>query len=195
MSAPLPSVAYAKNPEHERFIQSFEGQVKGRYHLAFLVGIEYIGGHDLRARIEKELANPHYQPDDWYSARDMVVMFDRAVRAGLAVGRVGELVMPTYKRSNPKAFEGKTIIHGFEILEQAYRAHTSYGGVSPPHEVEPRCVRLYRLSPLPCEYFVGVVKGLLSVFGIQGTSREVTCQWEGGVRCCFEARWEDAPIP
>jgi hypothetical protein len=190
MSAALPGVAYAKSPEQERFVQGFEGKLKGRYNLAFLVGVEYLGGKQLRSDIEKELGHPQYRPDEWSSARDMVIIFDRAVRAGVSVERVGELVFPAYKRANPTLFEGKTVVNGFELLERAYREDTTYGGVSPGHEVKPGLVRLFRKnSPLPCQYFAGVLKGVLHVFGVQGSVQEVACQWEGAPSCTFEARW------
>jgi hypothetical protein len=58
----------------------------------------------------------------------MVIIFDRAVRAGVSVERVGELVFPAYKRANPTLFDGKTVLNGFELLERAYRDDTTYGG-------------------------------------------------------------------
>lgn len=190
MLAPLPTIAYAKNAAHERFIKSFTGQMKARYNLAFLVGVEYIGGQALRAAIERDLGDPRYRPEDWCSTLDAVLIFDRAARAGISVERLGELVLPTYRRANPKVFDGKNVTDGFDILESAYRADTSYGGVSPGHEVKPGRVRLFRAdSPLPCAYFVGVVRGLLQVFGVSGEVREVACQWEGEPVCGFEARW------
>lgn len=36
----LKTVAFAKSPEHERFVQDFEGMARGRYALAYLVGVE-----------------------------------------------------------------------------------------------------------------------------------------------------------
>lgn len=191
VTAPLPSVSYAKSPEQEEFVQNFQGKLKGRYHLAFLVGVEYLGGAPLRAEIERELGNPTYNLEEMTPARDVIVIFDRAVRAGLSVERLGQLVFPTYQRKNPKAVEGKTIAEGFELLERAYREDTNYDGVSQAHEVEPGCVRLHRKgSPLPCAYFVGVLKGVLTVFGVDGVARETACQWDGAPGCCFEARWK-----
>ena len=58
MGASLLSVAYAKTAAHEHFVLRFDGGVKGRYHLAFLVGVEYLGGQALRHAIEKELGTP-----------------------------------------------------------------------------------------------------------------------------------------
>lgn len=45
----LKSVAYAKSPAHERLVRDFEGKSKGRYVLAYLVGIGVLGGSELRA--------------------------------------------------------------------------------------------------------------------------------------------------
>lgn len=192
MTAPLPSIAYAKNRDHERFVQSFVGQLKGRYHLAFLVGTEFVGGKALREAIEEELGHPNYPLNEMAPARDVVVIFDRVVRAGVAVERIGELVMPTYKRANPKLFEGKSVHDGCALLEKAYREDTTYGGVSPTSEAGPGHVRLFRTnSPLPCQYFVGVIKGVLQVMGVQGSVEEVACQWEGAPSCGFQARWSD----
>jgi hypothetical protein len=192
----LSTISYAKNVSHQRFVQSFEGQLKARYVIAFLVGVEFIGGAPLRKQIERELGDPVYGPDQWASARDMIVIFDRAVRAGVSVERMGELVMPAYKRANPQAFTGKSVYDAFDILERGYRQDTSYGGVSPEAERLSNLMRVFRSgSPLPCQYFVGVIKGLFQCFGTMGTVREVACQWEGAKSCCFEARWSGLSAP
>jgi hypothetical protein len=183
-------IVYAKNAAHQQFLESFNGQLKGRSNLAFLVVIEFIGGPQLRKDIEVALGYPTYQPDEWCSARDAIVMFDLAIRAGVPAERLGYRVMPTYKRQFPAVFEGKTVRDAFEILEQAYRANTTYGGVAPGALVEPTRALIYRQgSPLPCDYFVGVINGLLGLFSIRGTSREIECQWNGAPACCYEARW------
>jgi hypothetical protein len=192
--ATLSTVAYAKSPSHERFIQGFGGKLKGRYLIGFLVGVEYLGGAPLRQQIERELGNPHYGPEEWVGVRDMAVIFDRAVRAGVSVERVGELVMPSYKRANPLAFEGRTVQEAFDILERAYRQDTSYGGVSPGLDKALGLVRVHRVnSPLPCQCFSGVIKGLLQCFGVIGSVHEIACQWEGANSCCWEARWNLPP--
>ncbi len=184
-------IVYAKNPAHEQFMRSFDGKLLGRYHIAFLVVIEFAGGPELRRSIEDALGHPTYLPNEWFSARDLIVMFDLAIRAGVAAERIGTLVMPTFKRANPKVFEGTTIRDGFERFDQGYRDDTTYGGVSPGTLVEPTRAVVHRKgSPLPCDYFAGVVKGLLGVFSIQGTCREVECQWTGARACRFEATWE-----
>ncbi len=189
-------VAYAKSPMHERFLQGFEGKLRGRYPLAFLVGVEYLGGAALRQDIERELGNPHYGPDEWTDARHLVVMFDRAVRAGVSVERIGELVMPAYKRAHLKVFEGATIVDGFDILERAYRQDTTYGGVASARERAPGMVRVFRTnSPLPCQYFIGVLKGLFQCFDLIGSVHEIACQWEGASCCCFETHWDAAAAP
>jgi len=193
-AASLSSIAYAKSDAHTRFLQGFSGKLKGRYVIGFLVGVEYLGGAPLRQRIERELGQPHYAPDEWVAVRDMVVIFDRAVRAGVSVERVGELVMPAYKRAHPEALAGRTIHDAFDILERAYRQDTSYGGVSPGLEKAPGLVRVHRLrSPLPCACFSGVVKGLLQCFGVISSVHEIACQWEGAASCCWEARWSSTP--
>jgi hypothetical protein len=186
----LTTIAYAKNLKHQRFVQSFEGQLKGRYVIAFLVGVEFLGGAPLRQQIERDLGDPNYGPDAWVSARDMVVIFDRAARNGVSVERMGELVMPAHKRANPQQYAKRSVYDAFEILERGYRQDTSYGGVSPEPEKSSGLMRVFRSNaPGPCQYFVGVIKGLLQCFGVNGTVREVACQWEGGKSCCFEARW------
>ncbi len=193
--AALESIAYAKNPAHERFIQNFGGKLKGRYVIGFLVGVEYLGGAPLRKQIEAELGNPRYGPDEWVAVRDMAVIFDRAIRAGVSVERMGELVMPAYKRSHPQAFAGRTVQDAFDILERAYRQDTTYGGVSPGLEKAPGLVRVHRFnSPLPCPCFSGVIKGLFHTFGVLSSVHEIACQWEGANSCCWEARWNLAPF-
>jgi len=184
------NVTYAKNAEHERFLRGFDGRVKGLYHIAYLVAIEFSGGAQLRSEIEVALEKPTYLPNEWYPAKDMIVMFDRAIRAGVSPERIGRQTMPTYKRTNPARFEGKSVRDGFELLEQAFRADTTYGGVSPGLLAEAGQAKVYRKgSPLPCDFFVGVIKGLLTVFSANGTVQEVECQWNGAPACCFEARW------
>jgi hypothetical protein len=193
-SAALPTVAYAKSQAHQRFIQEFGGKLKGRYVIGFLVGVEYLGGAPLRQAIERELGNPHYLPEEWVAVHDMAVVFDRAVRAGVSVERIGELVMPAYKRAHPEAFAGRTIHDAFDILERAYRQDTTYGGVSPGIEKAPGLVRVHRVnSPLPCDCFSGVIKGLLHTFGVFSAVHEIACQWEGAKSCCWEARWNLTP--
>jgi hypothetical protein len=183
-------IVYAKNAAHQQFLESFHGKLKGRSNLAFLVVIEFISGSQLRKNIEAEIGNPTYQPDEWCSARDAIVMFDRAIRAGLPAERLGYRVMPTYKRTFPVLFEGKTVRDAFGILEDAYRSNTTYGGVSPGALVEPTRALVYRKgSPLPCDYFVGVINGLLGLFSIEATTREIACQWNGAPACCYEANW------
>jgi hypothetical protein len=189
--ATLPAqITYAKNAAHNQFLHSFDGKLKGRYCIAFLVGIEFIGGPELRREIEGLLGNPKYPLDEWCSARDLIVMFDRAVRAGIAPERIGLLTMPAYKRSYPEVFEGKTLRDGLIIFDHGYRADTTYGGVSPGSLIEPTRAFIHRTgSPLPCDYFIGVIKGLFGIFSIEGEVREVQCQWDGAPACRFEARW------
>lgn len=183
-------IVYAKNAAHQQFLDSFNGKLKGRSNLAFLVVIEFIGGAQLRKDIEAALGNPTYQPDEWCPARDAIMMFDRAMRAGLPAERLGYRVMPTYKRAFPAHFQGKTVRDAFGILEYAYRSNTTYGGVSPGALVEPTRALIYRKgSPLPCDYFVGVINGLLGIFSIGATTREIACQWNGASACCYEATW------
>jgi hypothetical protein len=185
------SVSYAKNPAHEAFIRTFKGQCRGRYAVAFLVGAGLTAGAELRAKIEAELGHPKYGLDDWCDARDCAFIFDRCIRAGVSVERIGELVLPAYKRAHPKVFEGKTVLNAFEILEAAYRADTSYGGVSPGLVASAGRATVYRKdSPLPCDYFVGVIKGLLSVFGARGSVRETECQWDGAPACTYLTTWK-----
>src|SRR5205807_6291833 len=162
-------IVYAKNVAHQQFLDSFNGKLKGRSSIAALVVIEFIGGSRLRKDIEAELGNPTYQPEEWCSARDLIVMYDRALRAGVSAERLGYRVMPTFKRSVPAFFEGKTARDAFQILEQAYRENTTYGGVAPGAHVEPTRALVYRKgSPLPCDYFVGVINGLLGIFSVRG---------------------------
>jgi hypothetical protein len=183
-------IVYAKNTAHQQFLDSFNGKLKGRSSIAALVVIEFIGGAQLRKDIEAELGNPTYQPDEWCSARDLIVMYDRAIRSGVSAERLGYRVMPTFRRSFPALFEGKTVRDAFRILEQAYRENTTYGGVTPGALVEPTRALIYRKgSPLPCNYFVGVINGLLGIFSVQGTTREIECQWDGAPACCYEAKW------
>jgi hypothetical protein len=184
-------IVYAKNAAHQQFLNSFEGKLKGRSNLAFLVVIEFIGGAGLRKDIESALANPVYQPEEWYSARDAIVMFDRAIRAGVPAERLGHSVMPSYKRTFPERFHGKTTMRdAFELLEQAYRAHTTYSNISPGPLVESTRALIYRQgSPLPCNYFVGVIEGLFRLFSVKATTREIACEWNGAPACCYEANW------
>ena len=184
------AIAYAKNDAHQRFLENFQGQLKGRINITFLVVIEFVGGPALRKEIELALGNPTYEPEKWYSARDPILMFDRALRAGLPMERLGRRVMPAFKRTFPSLFEGKSVRDAFHILERAYRTDTTYGGVAPGMLVEPTRALIYRKgSPLPCDYFVGVINGLLGIFSIEAKTREVECQWDGAPACCYEADW------
>jgi len=180
-------IAYAKNAEHERFLRAFDGKLKGRYHTAFLVSIEFIGGSDLRRNVEAALGHPTYLGDEWYSARDLIVMFDLAVRAGVLPERIGALVTPTHKRAHPELYEGKTVRDVVALLESGYRLDTTYGGVSPGSLVDSKRMLVYRKgSPTPCEHFTGVIKGTLGVVSAQGTVHEIGCQWNGAPACCYE---------
>ncbi len=186
----LSKLAYAKNPEHQSFILGFEGQLKGRYNLLFLETIGVLGGAKLRADIERELGHPTYTPEGWAPVRDCIYMFDQACRAGVSVEQMGELVMPAYKLAKPEAFEGRSIVDAFEILEKGYRQDTSYGGVSPGLRAGRDHASVFRRnSVFPCSYFVGVIRGLLGIFRVQGSIAEVECQWKGAPSCRFDARW------
>lgn len=188
----LPTVAFAKSPAHERFVQGFEGQTKGRYVIAYLAGVGVLGGHTVVDSIKRELGSPVYLPDGMYPGRDLAVICDRAARAGLSLARLGQLIMPSRQRANPEMFEGKTIEEAFEVLEQASRRDTSYyeNKSWPPPKIEPGCAVVYRPGrPTPCETFVGIVQGLLKVFGVSGSVRETACLWKGSAYCTFEARW------
>jgi hypothetical protein len=183
-------IVYAKNAAHQQFLDGFHGKLKGRSSIAALVVIEFIGGSTLRKDIEAELGNPTYQPDEWCSARDLIVMYDRALRAGVSAERLGYRVMPTFMRSFPELFQGKSVRDAFHILEKAYRENTTYGGVAPGAHIEPTRALVYRkASPLPCDYFVGVINGLLGIFSVKGTTHEIECQWQGAPACCYEATW------
>jgi hypothetical protein len=106
--------------------------------------------------------------------------------------RLGELVIPSYKRANPKAFEGKTVMEAFEILEKASREDSAYYGDQewPAPVIEPgRAVLCRPGRPTPCDTFVGTLLGLLKAFGTAGSARETGCRWEGQPYCTFEAVW------
>ena len=191
MSKLVTDVAYAKSPEHNERLSHYEGGVKGRYLLAFLAGVGCLGGSELRAEVESDLGSPEYRLDTWYPVAHMVLIFDRAARAGIELRRLGGLVLPAYKRAHPERFEGQSVEQAFDVLERGFREDTTYGGVSQAHEITPGLVRLFRTdSPVPCDFFCGVVEGLFHVFGVAGTVSEVECQWEGAESCCFEAHWE-----
>lgn len=183
-------IVYAKNAAHQKFLEGFQGQMKGRSSIAALVVIEFVAGSKLRKEIEAELGNPTYQTHEWCSARDLIVIYDRAIRAGVSAERLGIRVMPNYKRTFPELFEGKTVRDAFGILEKAYRENTTYGGVAPAAQIEPSRALIYRKnSPLPCDYFVGVINGLLDLFSVKAATREIECQWEGAPACCYETQW------
>lgn len=188
----LPTVAFAKSPAHERFVQSFEGQTKGRYVIAYLAGVGVLGGASLAESIKRELGNPVYLPDGMYPGRDLAVICDRAARAGFSLSRLGQLIMPSRQRANPEMFRDRTIQEAFEVLEQASRRDTTYyeNKSWPSPRIEPGHAVVYRPGrPTPCETFVGIVEGLLRIFGVSGTVRETACLWEGSSHCTFEARW------
>jgi hypothetical protein len=183
-------IAYAKNAAHQRFLENFNGKLKGRGNIRFLVTIEFMGGAQLRKDIELALGNPTYQPEEWYSARDAIMMFDRAVRAGLPMERLGYRGMPFIKQASPALFQGKTVRDAFAILEDTYRDNTTYGGVKPGVLVEPTRALFYRQgSPFPCDYFAGLINGLLGLFSVEAKTREIACQWGGAPECCYEASW------
>lgn len=184
-------IAYARNAAHNQFLHNFDGKVKGRYQLAFLVGIGFVGGLQLRQDIETDLGNPIYALDEWYSGRDVILMFDRAVRRGLSPERIGLLSVPAYKRANPSVFEGKTIRQAFEFLDQGFRSETTYG-TCPAAILESTRALIQRTdAPIPCGYMVGLLKGLLDLFEVQGRVREIECQWDGAGACRFEAGWSE----
>lgn len=191
MDSHLPKqIVYAKNAAHQKFLDGFEGKMKGRSSIAALVVVEFIAGSKLRKEIEAELGNPTYQTNEWSSARDLILIYDRAIRAGVSAERLGHRVMPNFKRTFPELFRGKTVRDAFGILERAYRENTTYGGVSPAAQIEPTRALVYRKnSPLPCDYFVGVINGLLDIFSVKATTREIECQWNGVQACCYETVW------
>ncbi len=186
----LDNVVYARNPAHQKFIQCFEGELRGRYLSTFLQIAGVLGGARLRADIERELGNPRYEPDGMLSVRHAVVIFDRAERAGVSVEGMGEMVMAAYKQANPEAFAGKSVINVFELLEAAYRRDTSYGGVSPGLRMGNTEASIFRRnSVFPCAYFGGVIKGALLLFHVVGAVTEAECQWQGAPSCRYDVRW------
>jgi hypothetical protein len=34
---------------------------------------------------------------------------------------------------------------------------------------------------------MGVINGLLGIFSVKATTREIECQWNGAQACCYEA--------
>lgn len=139
----LKTVAFAKSPEHERFVQDFSGKTRGRYALAYLVGVEVLGGPGLRASIERELGSPQFVPDEMYAALNVAVICDRAVRARLAITRLGELCFPAFRRAHRELFEHTSVMDGFQLLERASRQDSGYYGDQrwPDPKVEPGSCR------------------------------------------------------
>jgi hypothetical protein len=43
---------------------------------------------------------------------------------------------------------------------------------------------------ISCDYFMGVINGLLGIFSVKATTREIECQWNGAQACCYEDRAE-----
>jgi hypothetical protein len=190
----LRTVAFAKSPEHERFVQEFEGQTRGRYAIAYLVGIQVLGGPKLRAEIEAELGNPTFLPDQLYSALYVAIVCDRAVRAGLPVVRLGELCFPAFRRAHRELFEHTSVEDGFSLLERASRQDSGYYGDQQwpqPQLGAGRAVVFRPGRPTPCEAYVGILSGMLQSFGVEGSARETACLWQGAPFCTFEAVWRD----
>jgi hypothetical protein len=184
-------IVYARSKEHDQFLRSFVGDLKGRYLLAYAVGIEVVSGRELRLQVERELGDPRFEPETLYDIRYLVVMLDRAMRQGLSSERLGELIVPTRKRTNPQAFAGKTVGEAFQSMIDGYRADSSVGDFQ--LELAPGHARVLRGDfPGPCEMFVGVIRGLLRVMGTTGTAEETVCRWRGGVkRCIYDAHWQE----
>lgn len=188
----LKTVAFAKSPEHERFVQDFKGKTRGRYALAYLVGVGVLGGPKLRASIETELGNPQFVPGEMYPALHVAVICDRAVRARLAITRLGELCFPAFRRAHRGLFEHKSVMDGFQLLERASRQDSGYYGDQrwPDPKVEPGHAVVYRPGrPTPCDAYVGILLGMLRSFGVEGSAEETACLWEGAPYCAFETRW------
>lgn len=188
----LATVAFARCPAHERFVQSFAGQTKGRYVIAYLAGVGLLGGSKLVDSIKEDLGFPLYHPDKMYPGRDVAVVCDRAARAGLSLVRLGELIVPARLRANPEMFDGLTVEQAFSVLEQASQRDTSYyvNASWPAPQIEPGHAVVFRPGrPTPCETFVGIIQGLLNTYGVAGSAQETACLWEGHPFCRFEARW------
>lgn len=188
----LPTVAFAKSPEHERFVQEFQGETRGRYALAYLVGVEVVGGPDLRNSIDRELGNPLFLPDQMIPALNLAVICDRAVRARLAIPRLGELAFPAFRRAHRELFEKTSVADGFDLLERASRQDSSYYGAQawPAPQVQAGRAVMFRPGrPTPCEAHVGIIVGMLRSFGVEGAAEETACRWQGAPFCTFEVKW------
>jgi hypothetical protein len=191
--SPLATVAFAKTPAHERFVQGFEGQTKGRYAITYLAAVGVLGGTALVESIKRDLGNKVYLPEGMYPGRDVAVICDRALRAGLSMARLGEQIIPSRLRANPEMFAGMTIMEAFQVLEQASTNDTSYYQDKswPAPQIEPGHALVYRPGrPSPCETFVGILQGFFNAFRVRGSAREIACIWEGSPYCTFEARWD-----
>jgi hypothetical protein len=188
------NVRFAKTPEHAEFLRTFEGQIKGRYIIAVLVGIGVLGGAELRAEVERQLGHASFTPDQMYPASEYVLACDRAARAGLSFVRIGELIFPAYRRAHPELFEGRTVFDAFKLLEHAYRTETTWGGMSAPMALDGRHATFYRRSqPAPCEMGKGVLLGVLRAFDATGTVEETACQWEGAEACRLDVVLDPLP--
>ena len=152
----------------------------------------YDAGVPHRSSSEGELGNVEFVPDRMYSALNLSVICDRAVRAGLSMVRLGELCFPAFRRANRELFENTGVADGFALLERASRQDSEYYGGKqwPEPQVEPARAVMFRPGrPTACDAYVGIISGMLQSFGVECSVRETACLWQGAPFCTFEAVW------
>jgi hypothetical protein len=179
-------------PKQKKFLESFEGMSKGKYHNTTLAIIRLLGGKELRQAAQAKYGRPNYQNDEMYPTSEEAYMVFHAAEQGVPLERIGFNIAKTYLRSVPEISEIITTENAGDIICQAYSNETDYGQSIKVVSREPNRAVIERCNnPLPCECFIGTIRAVFDIIDKPVQIRETKCQWKDESKgCVFEYTWE-----
>lgn len=179
------------NQRHKDFIENFQGESRGRYHITYLAIIRIVGGNDLRKLVQERYGRPVYKPEEMYPTREGAQMIIHAGEHGVPAERLGRMVPKTYERAQPEIFKDLTPEKAINLITMAYSEETSFGSTVTILEQGPGRAVIERVnSPMPCEFFSGVIEGIFEILDKPVEVKETRCQWkDDGPGCAYEITW------
>jgi hypothetical protein len=177
--------------KQRNFIDNYEGSCKGRYHITYLTILGIAGGQEIKEKAVEKFCSEKYLPDKMYplSEASNIVIF--GMENGVPAERMGKMVAQSYKRAAPDMFKDLTHDKVVDMLILAYSDETDVGNMLAVDYREPGKVLFSRKdSAMPCEFFVGVIKGGFEIVDLKAEVSEIDCQWkDDSHKCVFEIVW------
>lgn len=158
--------------KQRQFINSFEGKCKGQYHITYLASIRVLGGNDLRMEAQDKYGRPLYRIDEMYPTREASLMVLHAVEKGVSPERLNKNVAKTYEREQPDMFKGLTADNTIDIIMKGFSDETDYvSSLTILERVTGRVVMERSNSPMPCDYFKGLIGAFFEIVKVPGKNR------------------------